>query len=107
VLNVSTNWRDEAKALEQRLMIMQDHYAELARALGSPAGGFWGDPIETHAEILRRVEQLAEQLAELDAFVAVHQYILDANPTDLWPKDSVLAKAIARHEARELARRSA
>ena len=69
VLNVSTNWRDEAKALEQRLMVMQDHYAELARALGSPAGGFWGDPIETHAEILRRVEQLAEQLAELDAFV--------------------------------------
>jgi hypothetical protein len=100
---VSTNWRDEAKALEQRLMVMQDHYAELARALGSPAGGFWGDPTETHIEILRR----AEQLAELDAFVAVHQYILDANPPDLWPKGSVLAKAIARHEARELARRSA
>ena len=28
------DWRDEAKALEQRLMIVQDHYAELARALG-------------------------------------------------------------------------
>jgi hypothetical protein len=68
----------------------------LTRALGSPADGFWGDPTETHAEILRR----AEQLAELDAFVAVHQYVLDKNPQSLWPKDSVLAKAIARHEAR-------
>jgi len=68
-----TNWRDEAKALEQRLMIVQDHYAELARVLGSPLGGFWGDPTETHTEILRR----AEQLAEVDAFVAVHQYTLD------------------------------
>jgi hypothetical protein len=79
---VSTNWRDEAKALEQRLMIVQDHYAELARALGSPAGGFWSDPTETHAEILQR----AEQLAELDAFVAAHQYVLDKNPPSLWPK---------------------
>jgi hypothetical protein len=76
--------------------VMQDRYAELARALGSPGGGFWGDPSETHAEILRR----AEHLAELDAFVAVHQYTLDANPRASWPPDSVLAKAIARHEAR-------
>jgi hypothetical protein len=100
---VSTNWRDEVKALEQRLIIMQDHYAELARAPGSPVDGFWGDPTETHVEILRR----AEQLAELDDFVVVHQYVLDKNPPSLWPKDSVLAKAIARHEAREQARRSA
>jgi hypothetical protein len=28
---MSTNWRDEAKALEQRLMVVQDQYAELAR----------------------------------------------------------------------------
>ena len=42
----------------------------------------------------------AEHLAELDAFVAVHQYAIDKNPPPLWPKDSVLAKAIARHEAR-------
>ena len=36
----------------------------------------------------------AEQLAELDAFVAAHQYTLNANPPDLWPKDSVLTKAV-------------
>jgi hypothetical protein len=30
---MSTNWRDEAKALEQQLMAMQDRYAELAWAL--------------------------------------------------------------------------
>jgi hypothetical protein len=72
---MSTNWRDEVKTLEQRLMVVQDHYAELAWALGSPIGGFWGAPTETHADILRR----AEQLAKLDAFVAVHQYALDRN----------------------------
>jgi hypothetical protein len=82
-------------------MIVQDQYAELARALGSPAGGFWGDPTETHAEILQRAGLLAEELAELDAFVATHQYTLDRNPPALWPKDSILAKAIARHGARQ------
>jgi hypothetical protein len=64
-LSMSTNWRDEAKALEQRLMAMQDQYAELARALGSPVGGFWGDPTETHAEILRRAERLRSAAQEV------------------------------------------
>jgi hypothetical protein len=50
--------------------------------------------------------EVAVELAELDAFVAVHQYTIDANPTTSWPPDSVLAKAIARHEAREQVRRS-
>jgi hypothetical protein len=45
--------------------------------------------------------EAAVALAELDAFVATHQYVLDKNPPSLWPKDSVLTKAIARHEARQ------
>jgi hypothetical protein len=62
---MSTNWRDEAKALEQRLMVMQDQYAELARALGSPGGGFWDDPTETHAKIMRRAERLRSAMPGL------------------------------------------
>jgi hypothetical protein len=47
---MTTNWRGEAKALEQRLMVMQDRYAELARALGSPGGGFW-DMVTTNTGV--------------------------------------------------------
>jgi hypothetical protein len=46
------NWRDEAKQLEQQWMVLKDQYSELARALGFTGDSFWGDPIETHEEIL-------------------------------------------------------
>jgi hypothetical protein len=64
----------------------------------------WGLARAT-AEILNAVLDgrltSAEQLVELDAFVATHQYTLDKNPPPLWPKDSVLMKAITHHEARQ------
>ncbi len=64
----------------------------------------WGLARAT-AEILNAVLDgrlvSVEHLAELDAFVVTHQYVLDKNPPSLWPKGSVLAKAIARHEARQ------
>jgi hypothetical protein len=40
------------------------------------------------------------QLAEADALLSCHADKIDANPRTAWPKGSILAAAISRHEER-------
>jgi len=49
--------RDQYKDLEQSNMQLLDKYAEIARTLGSPSMAFYGDPAETHAQILERAKK--------------------------------------------------
>jgi hypothetical protein len=51
-------WRDKYKGMQQRWMCLKDDYAQLARAAGSPGRSWWGDPLEGHGEILKRIEAL-------------------------------------------------
>lgn len=53
-----TNWRDEYKAIEQSFMVLKDQYSEVARALGFKGASFWGDPRESHEEIVATAENL-------------------------------------------------
>lgn len=54
-----TNWYDKYSFMEGQFMQMLDKYADLARALGFPGDGFYGDPLAPHAEIIARVVELA------------------------------------------------
>lgn len=53
------------KSLEQSYMCLKEEYSEVARALGFEAAGLWGDPNETHAQIVdRATEVMAICIAE-------------------------------------------
>lgn len=58
-MSKESNWRDEYKALEISWHQLKDQYSELARALGMPGDPFWGDPLDSHAVVLDRAEELA------------------------------------------------
>lgn len=49
---------DEYKELEQMYMVLKDQYAELARALGFIGDSWFGDPLASHEEILRKAKYL-------------------------------------------------
>ncbi len=46
------------------------------------------------------IERLKHDLAEVDAMLATHAYLIDKNPRERWPKGSILAKALDRHVQR-------
>ncbi|UQD69191.1 hypothetical protein JEY40_24560 [Bradyrhizobium japonicum] len=46
---------------ELKVMHLKDQYAELARAAGSPGDAWFGDPLESHEEVLERIKSLAEK----------------------------------------------
>lgn len=54
------SWYNEYKAMEQSWMVLKDQYSEIVRALGFPGVGFWGDPVATKEEILKRIEEMKE-----------------------------------------------
>lgn len=71
----ATAARQAHKALEQAYMVLKDEYSELARAIGVEGDAFWGDPLESHTEVLAKAKLLKElsvlspaMLAALDAF---------------------------------------
>lgn len=41
---------------EQAWMALKDQYAELARAAGTPADAWFGDPLEKHEQVLERIK---------------------------------------------------
>lgn len=54
--------RQEFKALEQSYMVLQDQYSELARAIGVEGDAFWGDPLESHDQVLAKAKILKDTL---------------------------------------------
>jgi hypothetical protein len=48
-------------AEEQQWMILKDQYSELARAAGSEGDAWFGDPLESHEDVLARIKTLAEK----------------------------------------------
>lgn len=54
------NWRDEYKAMEQSFMNEKDKYAEVARALGFDGDAWFGDPLASHEEIVKRAKELSK-----------------------------------------------
>ncbi len=47
---------------EQAWMVLKDQYAQLARAAGSPSDSWFGDPLESHEEVLARIKELRSVL---------------------------------------------
>lgn len=54
------DWRDEAKWLEQQLMVKMDEYADVAAAMGFERGAWFGDPLASHKEVVERAAYLWE-----------------------------------------------
>jgi len=54
----TTDWRSAYKQMEQAYMVLADRYAEVARALGSPELGMWGDPTLDHDQIVALARNL-------------------------------------------------
>jgi len=52
-------------------------------------------------ELRHEIVQLRNDLAEVDGLLACHAHKLDPNPRERWPRDSVLGKAIDRHEGKK------
>ena len=50
--------RDNNAALEQQCMFALDQYAALAEAIGATVLSWWGDPSESHSEVLRMARDL-------------------------------------------------
>jgi hypothetical protein len=55
-------WRDEAKYYEQAWMSLKDQYAELARAIGCEVDAWFGDPLDSHSEVVERANRLRSQV---------------------------------------------
>jgi hypothetical protein len=51
-------YRDDYKSLEQAYMVLKDRYAELAVAIGASPMAVWGDPKESHEEIVAMAVKL-------------------------------------------------
>lgn len=51
--------RDDYAGLEISWHQLRDEYSELARALGVPGDGFWGDPLVSHADVMARANELS------------------------------------------------
>lgn len=64
--DVFYSYYDEFKGVEQALMLLMDEYAEVARAMGVPCGGFFDDPKWTHEEIVARAKELYETSKDYD-----------------------------------------
>jgi hypothetical protein len=47
-------------------MHLKDQYSELARAAGSPGDAWFGDPLESHEQVLERIKALAEKAWRYD-----------------------------------------
>lgn len=47
-----TYWRDSFKRLEQIYQLKCDDYAELAKIVGATPNAWFGDPVESHEEIM-------------------------------------------------------
>lgn len=56
-------WYDEYKNMEQSWMVLKDQYSEVARALGFEGDAWFGDPLESHDEIVKRAKELAKNAA--------------------------------------------
>ncbi|MFK4647251.1 hypothetical protein QIH93_15150 [Bradyrhizobium ottawaense] len=51
---------------ELQWMHLKDQYSELARAAGSPSDAWFGDPLESHEQVLERIKALAERVKEME-----------------------------------------
>lgn len=51
---------------ELNWMHLKDQYSELARAAGSPGDAWFGDPLESHEQVLARIKALAEKAWKYD-----------------------------------------
>ena len=61
-----TDWVSEAKSMEQAFMCVKDEYSELARALGIRGDSWFGDPIETHEDVVRHARRVLAVLKDAE-----------------------------------------
>jgi len=52
---------EEMKFLEQQNMVLMDKYADLARAIGIECDSWFGDPLLTHVEIVRKAKEIYDK----------------------------------------------
>ncbi len=78
---------DDFKEREQQLMVLQDRYCALARALGFEGDGFWGDVFASHQQILEtawllRATAIGTARSHVEPSEEVLQYYRDQTEKD-------------------------
>lgn len=61
-----TDWVAEAKDNELAFMVAKDEYSGLARALGVRSDAFFGDPLESHQDVVRRANSIMACLTDAE-----------------------------------------
>jgi hypothetical protein len=62
----ATDWVAEAKEMELAFMTTKDEYSSLARAIGIRGDSWFGDPLETHEEVVRHAKSIMALLKDAE-----------------------------------------
>jgi hypothetical protein len=90
-----TDWVAEAKENEQAFMATKDEYAALALALGVRGDTWFGDPLESHNEIVRRAKSIMASLK--DAEIALQPF---ARFSETYPNAKSDVEILSIHDGR-------
>jgi hypothetical protein len=62
----ATDWVAEAKSMEQAFMVTKDEYSSLARALGIKGDSWFGDPLESHDDVVQHAKSIMALLKDAE-----------------------------------------
>ncbi len=62
----ATDWVAEAKSMEQAFMVTKDEYSSLARAIGIRGDSLFGDPLESHDEVVQHAKSIMALLKDAE-----------------------------------------
>jgi hypothetical protein len=76
----ATDWVAEAKSMEQAFMVTKDEYSDLARAIGIEGDSFFGDPLETHQEVVARAKSIMAALKDAELALQPFSKVSETHP---------------------------
>ncbi|MNU56086.1 hypothetical protein D3C71_451730 [compost metagenome] len=91
----ATDWVAEAKSMEQAFMVAKDEYSSLARAIGIKGDSWFGDPLESHDEVVQRAKSVIALLK--DAELALQPF---AHFSEIYPDAESDLGIISIHDGR-------
>jgi hypothetical protein len=91
----ATDWVAEAKEMELAFMVTKDEYSALARTIGIQGDSWFGDPLESHGEVVQRAKTIMALLK--DAELALQPF---ARFSETYPNAKSDAEILSIHDGR-------
>jgi hypothetical protein len=91
----ATDWVAEAKEMELAFMVTKDEYSALARAIGIQGDSWFGDPLESHGEVVQRAKSIMALLK--DAELALQPF---ARFSETYPNAKSDHEVVSIHDRR-------